>query len=446
MPVTAGPDAASTTWFCGGAPTGDTTLLLTNRATHARTATVHTVTSDGRSADQQVVVDAASNLSVPVKTTGKGSVAAIVESRHGGLVASQRITGAKRSVTTAACATSASDQWFFAGGDTERGATETLVLFNPFDDLATADVTFSTPDGFRRPQATQGLAVPGRSVVLVEVDKVQNRRSDLGAAVTTRAGRIVVWRHQSFDGTGTGLPGGVVPKGVSVALGLSTPLTRFVTPSAVTGSGVVPRIVLSNPGTTTSRVRLHFSIDDPATNGQPPDTTIELMSGAVDVLGPDELKQVASGVSFNVSGQVVSGGAIVAELWLDGAEPARGHGAFATPGLGVAASEWIVPAGLASPVVDQLGVRAGGKAADLTIWLVDDGHRTRVGSTAQPTKVSASGRVTLDLAELLEGHRGAALLVESSRPVTVSRLQTGADDRGLVSTPGIPVAGTLALP
>ncbi len=445
MPVAAGLGAASTTWFCGGAPAADTTLVLTNRAAGARTALVTTVTSGKAHATRRVSVPARTTRNLALAFAGQGTVAATVESRHGGLVAAMRISG-DESMTTAACATASSGSWFFAGGDTQRGATETLALFNPFEELATADVTFLTPDGFRRPQATQGLAVPGRSVVLVDVGGVQNRRSDLGAAVTTRSGRLVTWRHQHFDGTGPDLGDGSPPEGVSLTLGAPTPLTRFALPTAVTGAGVAPRIVLANPGVTTATVRLTFAVDDPAETGQPPATTIQLLSGAVEVLDTQALRQVASGVSFSVSGRVVKGGAVVAELWFDGAEPASGHGSFATTGFGLAATSWIAPAGLELPVLDQLGVDSAGRTAQLELWVITDGGRRRVRLADQTSVVPANGRVTIDLAAALDGHPGATVELTASTPVTVSRLQTGPDERGLVSTPAVPVAGGLADP
>lgn len=445
MPVSAPLGAASTTWFCGGAPADRSTIVLTNRAAYARQVIVTTVTADRHRAERRVGVPARATRDLSLDFAGATVVAAIVESRHGGVVAQQRIAGPDTQ-TTAACATVSSEEWFFAGGDTQRGASETLALFNPFDDLATADVTFLTPDGFRRPQATQGLAVPGRSVVLVDVGKVQNRRSNLGAAVTTRAGRLVAWRYQTFDGSGPAIGKGQPPKGVSLALGSATPLTRFALPTASTGEGVQPRLLIANPGATSATVQLTFAVDDPATNGQPPPTTIDLLSGAVQEIGTDQLQQIPPGVAFSVSGRVVDGGAVVAELWFDGAAPASGHGSFAAPAFGLAATGWVVPVGLGSPGLDQLGVASAGRTARLTAWVLADGRRARVPLAGQPGAVPAGGRITIDLTGVLEDHPGAALEVTASKPVTVSRLQTGPDDRGLVSAPAVPIAGGLADP
>lgn len=445
LPVAAGLDAASVTWFCGGGPAEGTTLALTNRADRQRVARIQATVADGEITGTEVDIPAHTTVDVPAEFAGEGALAATVEVRHGGVVATQRVV-ADGSTTTADCATSSSESWFFANGDTERGATEMITLFNPFDELATVDLTFLTADGFRHPQATQGLAVPGRSVVQVDIGEVQDRRSAMGIAVTTRAGRVVSWRLQRFDGSGADLAGGAAADGVSLALGQPVPLTHFALPGAVTGEGVAPRIVIANPGAETSTVELHFAVDDPATNGEPPDATVELLSGAVEVIEGDALRQMPAGVPFSVTGTVVSGGAVVAELWMDGAEPAKGHGSFATVAAGVAARNWVAPIGLAGPVIDQLGIQATARPASVELTFVDDGATGPLAVPGGSISVPASERVSIDLAELLADHPGANVIVESDEPVVVSRLQTGAEARGLVSAFAVPVAGRFADP
>lgn len=441
--------AASTTWFCGGGAAGGaanaaSTLVLSNRGSGRVTATISSTTTGGNHDVTTVEVPARTSRPVPLGSGTAGTAAAVVESRGGGLVVSQRI-GSGDTITTASCATASSESWYFAGGDTQRGSTDHLVLFNPFDDVATADVTFITPDGFRQPQASQGLPVPGRSVVVVDAASVQNRRSNLASAVTTRAGRLVVWRTQSFDGSGPKLPGAFAPKGVSVALGASVPLARFALPTTVTGDGVVPRVLLANFGTVDSTVRLTFEPDDPATNGQPPVMTVKVPSGSVTLLGAAQLRQVPAGVPFSIAGDVTSGGPIVADLWLDGADPAKGHGSGAVTALPVASTSWVVPIGLTGAPLDLLGVAGAGRTTTFRVSVLADGHITRLRLPAGAGRVTSDGRVTLDLASLLGKQRGAAVLVTSHFPVVVSRLQAGVDAGGLVTFAGIP-AGPLARP
>ena len=434
---------ASVTWFCGGAPAKGTTLLLTNRAAQTRTATITAQTTTGPARVRNVDVPAHTTRQVDASFAGTAALGAVVESRKGGLVATERFTG-DQGVTTSSCATASSASWYFAGGNTDRGSTERLVLFNPFDELGTADVTFLTPNGFRHPQATQGLAVPGRSVVVVDVGKVQNRRSGLGSVVTTRAGRLVAWRYQTFDGTGPKLAGGSAAKGVSVTLGLSAPLTGFALPAAVIGQGVTPRIIVANPGTSASKVRLSFDPVDSENNASVPSVDLDLAAGEVKVLSNDDLRQIPQGAVFTVTGRVVDGGAVAAELWFDGARPSKGHGAFATVAVPVAATAWVVPVGLGSAPLDQLQIQARGRAASVRIWRIGDGGRVRVTGDGVPTRVAASRATAVDLAAALKGHAGEAVVVEATAPVVVSRMQAGAKDEGLVSLPGVPVVGTLA--
>ncbi len=451
MPVAPVGSAASSTWFCGGgaAQEGsvrDTTLVVTNRG--ARTSQARVTVRDARGASKvkSLSVPGATSVTLPLRDVLEAPwAAAIVEASGGGVVVSQRI-GTDATVTMSACATSSSESWYFPNGSTDRGAAERLVLFNPFDDLVTADIAFLTDEGFRQPQSVHGIPVSPGSVAVVNVADVENRKVDLASTVTTRAGRLIVWRTQTFDGSGPDLDAGFPPNGVSVALGSSTGLTSFVLPTAVTGEGVATRVAIANPGTEMSNVELLLAPDDPAVNGQPPKLDVKVAAGTVLVLGADKLRQVPEGVPFTVHGRVTSGGPVVAELWLDGTEPAKGRGAFATPAIPVAAKSWLVTRGFGKLDIDQLGVFRTGPRATLTFTVIDKGVRTKLSGAKVPTAVEPDGRVSMDLATVLKDHPGAAVLVEASAPVTVSRLQAGSDAKGLVSFPSVPINGRFATP
>lgn len=450
MPVALPLESATSTWFCGGGSgKADSplalTLLLTNRAA-ADSATTITVRSETGSAKvRKVMVPGYGTLAMRASDVLAAPwVAAVVESIGGGVVADQRLGNADRA-TVAQCASGSSASWYFAGGDTERGSSEKLVLFNPFQNLVTADVSFLTPDGLRQPQSVQGIPVSAGSVKVIDVADVENRRSDLASMVTTRMGRLVVWRAQTFDGSGPVIDGAFPPSGISAALGSPAALSRFTLPTAVTGQGVAPRLILSNPGTADSTVRLTITPDDPATNGQPTPITVKVPSSSVHVLGVRDFQQVPAGVPFTIRG-TATGGPIVAELWLDGADPAVGHGSFATSAIPVSAPRWVVSPGLETPALDQLGVVAPGRAASFTLQLVDQGRVLSVAVPKASRRVAAGGRISLDLVALLAGHPGATLVVTADVPVVVSRLQAGAGQRGLVSATAVPVAGGFALP
>ena len=450
MPVASPLTSASTTWFCGGG-SGKAddplalSLLLTNRAATASATTITVRGETGASKVRKVALPGHDTLKVALSDVLSAPwVAAVVESVGGGVVVDQRLGNAD-DATVAHCASGSSATWYFASGDTERGSTEKLVLFNPFQNLVTADVSFLTADGLRQPQSVQGIPVPAGSVKVIDVADIENRRSDLAAMVTTRMGRLVVWRAQAFDGSGPVIDGAFPPSGTSSTLGAPAALSHFMLPTSVTGKGVATRLILANPGTQDSTVRLTIVPDDPATNGQPSPITVTVASGSVRVLGTKELQQVPAGVPFTIRGKA-AGGPVVAELWLDGADPAVGHGSFATAAVPVSAPKWVVLSGLNAPALDQLGVVAPDRAATFKLRAVDKGRVFAVSIPKASSRVAAGGRISLDLVALLADHPGATLEVTADAPVVVSRLQAGANHRGLVSATALPVAGGFALP
>ena len=74
------------------------------------------------------------------------------------------------------------------------------MLFNPFPDDAIVDGVFSTEDGIRQPERFDGLVVPGRGTVAVDLGDDVTRREEVAATITARNGRIVVDRILRLDG------------------------------------------------------------------------------------------------------------------------------------------------------------------------------------------------------------------------------------------------------
>ena len=165
-------------------------------------------------------------------------VAALVEVRGGGVSVDREVTG-PNGYDAGPCASSSSDHWYFAAGNTLRGANEYLALFNPYPDDASVDMTFMTEQGPRAPRRLQAFPVPGRSLRVVHLNTARvNRHSPLAAQVVARSGRLVVDRLQVFDGTGDpvgsgqrGIPQTDPPRGLTVATGVTRPVTAWVFPT-----------------------------------------------------------------------------------------------------------------------------------------------------------------------------------------------------------------------
>ena len=87
-------------------------------------------------------------------------VAALVEVRGGGVSVDREVTG-PNGYDAGPCASSSSDHWYFAAGNTLRGANEYLALFNPYPDDASVDMTFVTEQGPTGAAPVAGVSGPG---------------------------------------------------------------------------------------------------------------------------------------------------------------------------------------------------------------------------------------------------------------------------------------------
>ncbi|HEY8547042.1 MAG TPA: DUF5719 family protein [Acidimicrobiales bacterium] len=142
---------------------------------------------------------------------------------------------------TAPCTSRTAATWHFAWGATTRDAEEQLVLFNPFPNDVAVDAVFSTDRGLREPQRWQGLVVPARTVLAVDVGDDVTRRDHVAATLLVRGGRLVVTRVQTFDGR-------LGMAGTTVATGVPEPGTDWAFAEGRVERGHASRIVLYNPG------------------------------------------------------------------------------------------------------------------------------------------------------------------------------------------------------
>lgn len=160
--------------------------------------------------------------------------------------------------TSGPCAPRGAPTWHFAWGRTTRDARDLLVLFNPFPSDVVVDGQFSTPDGLREPVRWQGLTVPGRTVVAVEVGADVTRREHVAATVRTRAGSLVVERLQTFDGSLD------MEEGMRLALGQPRAAYGAGFPGGANTAGDSELIVLYNPTGDVAEVNVAVRPEDPA--------------------------------------------------------------------------------------------------------------------------------------------------------------------------------------
>jgi hypothetical protein len=106
------------------------------------------------------------------------------------------------------CQPAPSRTWYLPGVTTVGGATAHLEVANPFDTDAAISVTLLTPNGEERPELLRNIGVPARTVMTIDLNDHAPERTDLGAVVDVRAGRVVVEGWLSVD-AGVGGVGGM---------------------------------------------------------------------------------------------------------------------------------------------------------------------------------------------------------------------------------------------
>nr|MBA2726358.1 hypothetical protein [Actinomycetota bacterium] len=140
----------------------------------------------------------------------------------------------------AACATDASDEWFFPAGSSAIGFEEKLVLYNPFPDEAVVRVTFFTEGGEINKAGLADIAVPSKDTTSISINKFILQRRALGMRIAALRGRVSAWKSVSVKTEES-------PTGVTSTLGATETATEWYFPSGAVGEGIDERISILNP-------------------------------------------------------------------------------------------------------------------------------------------------------------------------------------------------------
>lgn len=223
-----------------------------------------------------------------------------------------------RGADTAPCTARSADTWHFAWGATTRDADEQLVLFNPFPNDVAVDAVFSTDSGLREPQRWQGLTVPARTVVAVDVGEDVTRRDHVAATLHVRGGRLVVARVQAFDGQ-------LGSAGVSLATGVPEAGTDWAFAEGRVESGHVSSIILYNPGEDVAELEVVVELAPGAADGYRPEPFgVTVRPGRYESLDLAEQDRVPKGVPHTVRVRATNNVAVVAERITGTPDPSAG--------------------------------------------------------------------------------------------------------------------------
>jgi hypothetical protein len=288
-PIVAPAGVLSTAWYCAaGGP--DQTLVITNAGTAPAQVVVTVMAS------LEIAVPATRPVDVPAASTVRLAVrdvaavnepGVLVEALAGEVSVAHEIgvaasDGQPGDAAVAPCASEPGPSWYFAAGSTERGATDHVVLFNPFADDATVDLTILTPNGPEKPGAVQAVPVPHQSRVTVALEEVSLRQPVVGVAVTARRGRIVAEQVQQHDGS----EGRV---GVALVPGVARPTERATFPDAFWSPGGSETLVVANPADVTAIATVSLAV---TTGDAPVPSELRVPPGTVVTLNLSEIVAV----------------------------------------------------------------------------------------------------------------------------------------------------------
>ena len=212
----AAPAGIVSTWFCpgGSGPGGaaELTVQLVSGSDQRRTAAV-SVLPGGSDPDDAATVDIEIEprgrvlMRPSEEVPGAQWVGAVVEVGGPDVVVEQILTTKQGGVGRSPCLTRTADRWVVPNGAT-RSAVEgerfIVMLLNPFPDVAVADIELVADVGR---DSIEGLVIPARRVVAVDVTEEITVAATVAAFVDVVSGRVAASWIQISDGpiAGTGV-------------------------------------------------------------------------------------------------------------------------------------------------------------------------------------------------------------------------------------------------
>ncbi|MEZ5239896.1 MAG: DUF5719 family protein [Microthrixaceae bacterium] len=449
-PLSAAVGAEGGSWYCAvrdigaGDETFDHTVLISATGEVETNLRIEGFSSEEQVASSELAVDPGSTTAVDVADTLGAAALSVMVEADGPVVVEHRITQ-PAGADQAPCSTFSSDTWYFPTAVTTRDATATLNLFNPFPGDASVNIEVALETGVRIPDELNGLVVPARSTLVVDLGAQVERREQFAFTVATRSGGVVAELAQRFDGSLEERPVRglrLVPGSRRAAPGWSF-AGGFADPSAL------ERLAVLNPG-------------EPEVDllAQP------VVSGATDVL-PEPFSMTAPALRFAtvdldadsrvpVTGfhaiDVEAAGrrGVVAARSLDitgvpeDAEGVRATiegGTTASPGVSVAARDWLVTGLQRGSSIDGVVFvhNPGTEAAVVTL-------RSALGEDqGEPVEYELPGGdvVGVGLEALGGGAEPFAVSVRAEAPVVVERLLVFTSVEDISLHPGVPILATL---
>ncbi len=458
VPVAAPPQALSSSWFCAGATDIATRhnavdapgkVVIANSGDTAASGDVTLVPNQGNDVTVPVTIAADSSETVNENVPGGSQwIGSIVDIDAGAVAVAQEIDSSL-GLTSSPCATAGSSTWYFATGFTLINAGVELSLLNPYPSDSVVDLSFTTDQGREAPEDFQGLVVPARGLLSVNLSSHMRRRQAIAATVTARTGRVVAWKTDwvlppSPGAVLLGTPAANNPladpawpeKGLTVTLGAPSAGTTWTWPDGMAGNGIDERYIVYNPGPTTANVRLSVRLAQGAAE------PFDLSVGPYQVMPviSEQQARIPSGVAHSAQVESLNGVPVVAERWISAGVPSSWQGLGELPGGRLAAAAWLVAAAQTDSTHDGYLVmyNPGEAPVQVKVQALSDGQLDPLNGLA-PTVVEPGQRVALHLNQY-EGAPGAALEVDATGAIYVESDSYGKSGTGGLSLSfGVPL-------
>lgn len=475
LPVASRADSLSTAWYCaGGTASGskgaaELSVVIANAEDEGLRADVTVVGARGTRKRATLEVPAAGRLRVVGSQYVTDQWIAMTVEVFGGRATVEREVAGPLGFDLSPCSTDASTRWLVPSGSTVRGARLDLVLYNPFPDATSVDISFATDQGFRSPRSLRGFSVPGRSLRVVPQEAIPPRRPTVATIVSARSGRLVVDRVQRYDGTGDAVGGTgddsvrtPPPKGIGSTAAVPRAQARWLFPDAVVAPDVRTQVGIYNPSGRAARIDVLVRHDDPTRYPEVEPVQRTVPPRSVQVVDLSRVPEITPAVPFSVDVRSLDGVPVAAELLSFGTaiapaptapagdepleageegadvaavEPRTVDGFAVMPGAPVAARSWFV-AGRGVSLAREASVTVanpGAATVSVTVTQLGAGRRSRVPGSG--VRIRPGERVELDLGRAEDT---GALIIDASGPVAVSHAVASRRTLGLAQALATP--------
>lgn len=362
VPVAPPADALSSSWFCAGATdvsyyTFPGAVVIANDGGTPASAVVTVVSTSGTAARVPTTVPAYGSTVVPETVPGGAPWVGAIVDVNAGAVAVEQVIGGPLGVAESPCATSGSNRWYFPSGQTRINSDEAIQLVNPYPTDSIVDLTFSTDQGIEQPVDFQGIDVPPRGLVSVDVGSRLRRRASIATTVRARTGSVVAWqtswvvtppKNQPLVGTPAAqnpLADPALPQpGVTLTLGAPSAGTSWAWPDGLAGAGMDEQYVVYNPGAAPAEVRLSVGLQQ----GQAEPFEFSVGPGEVVPVVSEQQARIPAGVPHSATLTSVNGAPVVAVRTVTDTN-AGSAGQGGRLGIGgllggrVPAANWLIP-------------------------------------------------------------------------------------------------------